>query len=68
VVGFICGVEGRSLASLKVIKILEWEGYRDPIKAKSFLRIYTYYWIWIRGFREIVALIYKLIRKGVKWY
>ena len=66
--GFIYGVEGRSLASSKVIKILEWEGYRDPIKAKSFLGICTYYQIWIRGFREIAALIYKLIKKRVKWY
>jgi hypothetical protein len=41
--GFIYGVKERSLASSKVIKILEWEGYRDPTKAKSFLKIYTYY-------------------------
>jgi hypothetical protein len=41
--GFVYGVEERLLASLKVIKILEWEGYRDFIKAKSFLGIYTYY-------------------------
>jgi hypothetical protein len=67
-VGFVCSIEGRLLASSKVIKILEWEGYRDPTKAKSFLGIYTYYRIWIKGFGEIAALIYRLIRKGVKWH
>jgi hypothetical protein len=45
VVGFIYGIEERLLVSLKVIKILEWEGCKDLTKAKSFLRIYTYYWI-----------------------
>jgi hypothetical protein len=67
-VGFVCGIKGRSLASLKVIKILKKKGYRDLTKAKSFLRIYTYYRIWIKGFSEIAALIYRLIRKGVKWH
>jgi hypothetical protein len=43
VVGFIYSVKERLLTSLKVIKILKWEGYRDPTKAKSFLKIYTYY-------------------------
>jgi hypothetical protein len=68
VVGFVYGAEGRSPASLKVIKILEWEGYRDPTEAKSFLGICTYYRIWIKGFGEIAALIYRLMRKGVKWH
>ena len=66
VVGFVCGAEGRSLASSKVIKILEWRDYKDPTEAKSFLGICTYYRIWIQGFREIAAPIYKLMRKGVK--
>jgi len=43
VVGFIYSIEERLLISLKVIKILKWEGYKDLTKAKSFLGIYTYY-------------------------
>ena len=68
IVGFVCSIEGRLLASSKVIKILEQKGYRDFIKAKSFLRIYIYYQIQIKGFGEIAALIYRIIRKGVKWH
>ena len=65
---FIYSVEGRSPASSKVIKILEWRDCRNPTEAKSFLGICTYYRIWIQGFGEIAAPIYKLMRKGVKWH
>ena len=64
-VGYVCGAEGRSPDSQKVIKILEWEACKDETAARSFLGVCVYYRIWIKNFSLIAEPIYRLLRKGV---
>ena len=65
IVGFVCGVEGRTLNSVKVIKILKWKPYADIREARAFIRVCVYYRIWIKDFSTIIKLIYRLFKKGV---
>jgi hypothetical protein len=67
VVGFICGYNGRSPASSKVIKILEWPPCKNITEAKSFIGICVYYRIWVKDFVIIAEPVYRLFKKGVKW-
>jgi hypothetical protein len=68
VVGFVCGAEGRSPNSAKVIKILEWKACLDVKDARAFIGVCVYYWIWIKGFSIIAEPIYYLFKKGVPWH
>jgi len=43
IVGFVCRVEGRTLNSTKVIKILKWKPYADIKEARAFIGVYVYY-------------------------
>ncbi len=65
IVGYICGVEGKSLDTAKVIKILEWKPCTNVTKARAFIRVCIYYRIWIEGFSIIAEPIYYLLQKGV---
>jgi hypothetical protein len=68
IVGFICGAEGRSPDSAKIIKILEWAPCRNVGEARAFIGVCVYYRIWIKGFAVIAAPIYILFRKKVEWH
>ncbi len=57
IVGYICGAEGRSPDTAKVIKILEWRPCTNITEARAFIRVYVYYRIWIEGFSIIAELI-----------
>ena len=67
IVGFVCGAEGRSPDSVKVIKILEWAPCQNVGEARAFIGVCMYYRIWIKGFAIIAAPIYILFRKNVEW-
>jgi hypothetical protein len=67
IVGFICGAEGRSPDSTKVIKILEWKPCACVGEARAFIGVCVYYRIWIEGFAIIAKPIYTLFRKDVVW-
>jgi hypothetical protein len=67
IVGFVCGSKGRSPASSKVVKILEWPPCRNVTEAKAFLGICVYYRIWVQDFSIVAEPIYRLFKKGVKW-
>jgi len=67
IVGFICGYNGRTPATSKVIKILEWPACRNITEGRAFIGVCVYYRIWIKGFAIIAAPIYQLFRKNVKW-
>jgi len=67
IVGFVCGAEGRSPDSVKVIKILEWAPCQNVGEARAFIGVCVYYRIWIKGFAIIAAPIYILFRKNVEW-
>jgi hypothetical protein len=68
IVGFVTSLEGRSLDSAKVIKILEWPAYKNVGEARAFVSICVYYHIWIKGFAVIAEPIYILFRKKVEWH
>lgn len=65
VVGFVCGSDGRSPVSSKVIKILDWPPCTDLTSTRAFLGVCVYYRLWIPRFGEIAEPIYRLSRKGV---
>ena len=65
IVGYICGAEGRLPATTKVIKILEWPACATTAEACAFIGVCVYYYIQIRDFAIITALIYLLFRKGL---
>ena len=67
IVGFVCGVEGRTPDSAKVIKILEWKPCADIGEARAFIGVCVYYRIWIKDFSTIAEPIYRLFKKGVPW-
>ncbi len=45
IVRFICGYNGRTPATSKVIKILEWPACRNITEGRAFIRVCVYYWI-----------------------
>jgi len=65
IVGFVCGAEGRSPDSAKVIKILEWKPCTDIGEARAFIGVCVYYRIWIKDFSTVAEPIYYLFKKGV---
>jgi len=65
IVGFVCGAEGRTPNSAKVIKILKWKPCADIREARAFIGVCVYYQIWIKDFSTITELIYRLFKKGV---
>ena len=67
IVGFICGYNGRSLASAKIVKIIEWPPCQNTTEAKAFMRICVYYRIWVKDFVIIAEPIYRLLKKGAEW-
>jgi RNase H-like domain found in reverse transcriptase len=67
VVGFVCGSEGRSPESSKVIKILDWPPCADLASTRAFLGVCVYYRIWICDFCILAEPIYRLSRKGVEF-
>ena len=67
IVGFVCGAEGRSPDTAKVIKILEWKACTDVSKARVFIRVCIYYRIWVKDFSIVAEPIYRLFRKGAPW-
>ena len=66
IVGFVYRSKGRSLASSKVVKILEWPPCRNITEAKAFLGICVYYQIQVQDFLIVTKPIYRLFKKGVK--
>src|SRR5271167_2155777 len=67
IVGFVCGAEGRSPETAKVIKILEWKPCASVREARAFIGVCVYYRIWIPEFAKLARPIYTLFRKGVVW-
>ena len=67
IVGFVCGAEGRTPNSAKVIKILEWKPCADIGEARAFIGVCVYYRIWIKDFSTIAEPIYRLFKKGMPW-
>jgi hypothetical protein len=68
IVGYICGAEGRSPQAAKICKILDWEKCDSPTEIKAFIGICVYYRIWIAYFGMIAEPLYRLLRKGAKFY
>ena len=67
IVGFVCGYNGRTPSTSKVIKILEWPACKNVTEGKAFIGVCVYYRIWIKDFAMVAAPVYQLFRKNVKW-
>src|SRR5438046_808140 len=67
IMGYVCGAEGRSPDSAKVIKILEWRPCTNVSEARAFIGVCIYYRIWVKNFAIVAAPIYYLFKKGVEW-
>ena len=65
IVGFICGPDGRTPESGKVLKIVEWPPCTRLEDARAFIGICVYFRLWIEGFALIAAPIYALFKKNV---
>ena len=55
--------------NVKILKIVEWSSCVSIVKAKMFIEVCVYYWIWISEFTHITAPIYYLFWDGIlfKW-
>ena len=67
VVGFVCIGERKILRFSKIKAILLWELYLNIIKARAFIRVCVYFWIFVLHFALVAKLIYMLFKKGVKF-
>ena len=67
IVRFLCGAEGQSPETVKVIKILEWKPCTCVREARAFIGVWVYYQIWIPKFAMLAKPMYNLFRKGVLW-
>ena len=67
IVGFVCGAEGRTPETAKVIKILEWKPCTNVAEARAFIGVCVYYRIWIPDFAKLAKPIYQLFKKGIAW-
>jgi hypothetical protein len=67
IIGFIYDILRRHFNISKVIKIMEWLSLNDIAEARTFIRVAIYYRIFIKNFTIVAALIYSLIRKGIRF-
>jgi hypothetical protein len=50
-----------------MIKIMEWPSPNDIAEIRIFIGVTVYYKVFIKNFAIIAALIYFLIRKGIRF-
>jgi hypothetical protein len=67
VIGFVCDILKRYLNISKIIKIVKWFSSNNIIEARTFVKIAVYYKVFIKNFALIVASIYFLMRKGIRF-
>jgi hypothetical protein len=67
VIEFVCDILGRYSNISKIIKIVEWLSPNDIAEVRAFIRVTVYYRIFVKNFAVIAALIYFLIRKGIRF-
>jgi hypothetical protein len=67
VIGFIYDILGRYPDIFKMIKIVKWLFPNDVTEARAFIRVAIYYKVFVKNFAIIAALIYFLIKKGIRF-
>jgi hypothetical protein len=67
VMRFIYDILKRHPNISKVIKIVKWFFPNNITEIKNFVRVIIYYKIFIKNFTLIAALIYFLMRKGIRF-
>jgi hypothetical protein len=67
VIRFVCDILKRYSDIFKVIKIVKWPFSNDIAEARAFIKIAVYYKVFVKNFTIIAALIYSLIRKGIRF-
>jgi hypothetical protein len=67
VVGFICDALGRYPDIFKVIKIVKWPFPNDVAEARVFVKMAVYYRVFVKNFTVVAALIYFLMKKGIRF-
>jgi hypothetical protein len=67
VIKFVCDALERHPNISKIIKIVEWLFPNDIAEIRIFVRVAIYYKMFIKNFAVIAALIYSLIKKGIRF-
>jgi hypothetical protein len=67
VIEFVCDILEQHPNISKVIKIMEWPPPNDVAEARAFIRVTVYYKVFVKNFAVIAALIYFLMRKGIRF-
>jgi hypothetical protein len=67
VIEFVCDILKRYFDTSKIIKIVKWPPPNDIAEARTFIKIAVYYKIFVKNFAIIAALIYSLMKKGIRF-
>jgi hypothetical protein len=62
--GHVIGMNRVQVHQEKIKAIIEWPTPRNVTELKSFLRLCTYYRIFVKGFSQLTALVTDLTKKG----
>ena len=61
IIGFVYNPSGKRPSTSKVIKIIKQDTYRNQGEVRSFLRIYIFYRVFIKGFSIIIFPLFILL-------
>jgi hypothetical protein len=67
VIEFVCDILKRYFNIFKIIKIVKWPFPNNIAEIRAFIKVIIYYKVFIKNFAVIAALIYFLIRKGIRF-
>ena len=66
-VGFVVGPEGRSPATAKIAKIVEWPPCENETEIRAFLGVCSYFRYWIEHYAQKAEPLYSLLRKDAEF-
>ena len=65
--GVVIGPDGVKIEKEKVQKVVDWPVPRSMKDVQMFLGLANYYRQFVKDFARVVKLLYKMMRKDVKW-
>ena len=65
--GVVIGPDGVKIEKEKVQKVVDWPVPRSMKDMQMFLGLANYYRQFVKDFARVVKLLYKMMRKDVKW-
>jgi len=64
IIDYICKSKKHSFEAVKTLKLVDWSLYNNIEDICAFIDFCVYYWLWIKNFALIAALIYDLFKKN----